>query len=228
MSNMRQLGTSANMYVQDYDETYPAYKSDSLEWGPGPWGTDRAPLSGYRSQSRWIPQLLPYVRNVKIFACPSDTNSTRNQNINKPWTTPFPVSYGPNLFFVSPRSQFGGPVEAVTLASVDQPTEKYFLGDCAASWGFNLTAIANLRYANYDPSLKQNGWDEATFLQEGGTVLPGNEAGSLARHSEGTDVMFADGHVKWVRFNQIPNNRQGRDLERLLGVMIPWQSVIGS
>jgi prepilin-type processing-associated H-X9-DG protein len=58
-------------------------------------------------------------------------------------------------------------------------------------------------------------------------VLPGNEAGSLARHSEGTDVMFADGHVRWLRFNQIPNNRQGRELERLLGVMIPWQPVIG-
>src|SRR3954470_11688058 len=69
MSNMRQIGTSVNMYVQDYDETYPAYKSDSLDWGSGPWGKDQAPLANYRSQSRWIPQVLPYVRNVKMFAC---------------------------------------------------------------------------------------------------------------------------------------------------------------
>jgi prepilin-type N-terminal cleavage/methylation domain-containing protein/prepilin-type processing-associated H-X9-DG protein len=227
LSNMRQLGTATNMYLQDYDETYPAAGLDNPNWGPGPWGEGRRSLPNYRSQSRWLPQLLPYVHNLQVFVCPSDTLATRNQNNGQPWTTPFPVSYGPNLFFVSPRALFGGPSDAVSLASVDQPTEKYLLGDCAQSRGFSLDLIANLRYANYDPSLAQNGWSASEFFQSGRGAVPDNEAGSLARHAQGGNVMYADGHVKWLRHNQIPNNQQGRELQRLIGVLVPWQAVIG-
>src|SRR5436189_6483490 len=75
MSNLRQLGTATNIYVQDYDETYPAYPFDTaVAWGGGPWPTD------FTSASRWVPQLMPYVKNAKTFACPSDTNVTRNMH----------------------------------------------------------------------------------------------------------------------------------------------------
>jgi prepilin-type N-terminal cleavage/methylation domain-containing protein/prepilin-type processing-associated H-X9-DG protein len=225
MSNMRQVGTSVNMYVQDYDESYPAYDEQSPDWGAGPWGEDGAQVDNYRSISRWVPQLMSYVKNTRVFACPSDTHGRRNQNNGKPWTTPFPVSYGPNRFFVTPGGQYGGPLTTVTLASVDQPTDKYLMGDCAAAWGFNLNAIANLRYANYDPSMRQNDWNETQFIDRGRVSLGDTQAASLARHAQGSNVMFADGHVRWLRHDQIPNNRSGRELERLIAVVVPWQAV---
>jgi prepilin-type N-terminal cleavage/methylation domain-containing protein/prepilin-type processing-associated H-X9-DG protein len=225
LSNMRQLGTGMNMYVQDFGETYPAAALDNPNWGPGPWGANHASLPNYRSQSRWIPQLLPYVHNTQVFVCPSDTLATRNQNNGQPWTTPFPVSYGPNLYFVSPRALFGGPTDAVTLASVDEPTEKYFLADSAQSRGFSLDLIANLRYANFDRSMGQNGWNDAAFFSQGRVAVSDSEASPLARHAQGGNVMFADGHAKWLRHNQIPNNQPGRELQRLIGVLVPWQAV---
>jgi prepilin-type N-terminal cleavage/methylation domain-containing protein/prepilin-type processing-associated H-X9-DG protein len=225
MSNMRQIGTGVNMYVQDYDESYPSYDGQTLDWGPGPWGESGATVANYRSVSRWVPQLMSYVKNTRVFSCPSDAHGSRNQNNGKAWTTPFPVSYGPNRFFVTPGGQYGGPLSTVTLASVDQPTEKYLMGDCSAAWGFNLYAIANLRYANYDLSLRQGDWNETQFVERGRVALDDTQAASLARHAQGSSVMFADGHVKWLRHNQIPNNRSGRELERLIAVVVPWQAV---
>jgi prepilin-type N-terminal cleavage/methylation domain-containing protein/prepilin-type processing-associated H-X9-DG protein len=225
MSNLRQLGTATNMYLQDFDETYPAADPTAPDWGPGPWGEHRETVSNFRSVSRWIPQLLPYVHAAGVFACPSDPSAERNVRNRRPWVTPFPVSYGPNRFFVNPQGLLGGPATAVALANVDQPSAKYFMGDCAASWGFSLDHIANLRYANYDPGVKQRGWSEEEFRSNGRVAITESETGLLARHLQGSSVMFADGHVQWLRHDQIPNNRPGRELERLMSVMIPWQPV---
>src|SRR5690349_11848710 len=71
-SNLRQIGTGVSIYVQDYDKTFPAYRNDNNEWGTGTWG------SHFESASLWIPQSLPYVKNTKVSACPSDINSERN------------------------------------------------------------------------------------------------------------------------------------------------------
>jgi prepilin-type N-terminal cleavage/methylation domain-containing protein/prepilin-type processing-associated H-X9-DG protein len=230
LNNLKQLGTATNMYVQDYDETYPAYAFDEkVEWGGGPWPAH------FSSASRWVPQLMPYVKNAKVFACPSDTNVTRNMNGSAgDYSTPFQVSYGPNTMFTTPGGpnhdgQLGGPLDGITLAGVNQPAEKYFLADCASAYGFDLPYIAQVRYPNYDQSLAQNGWDEAQFISRGKVVRPGDEtaASSVTRHAEGNNIMFADGHVKWLRYNQIPNY-DGQQYRALYGVIVPWQPVVST
>src|SRR5881296_2332623 len=57
LSNMKQLGLSLNMYSQDYDATLmqttyeiPTYKV------------------------HWSYVVQPYIKNLQIFVCPSDTN----------------------------------------------------------------------------------------------------------------------------------------------------------
>src|SRR5436853_7728989 len=54
LSNMRQLGTAAQMYAQDYDERLPG-----TELGEG------------EGEYFWIEMLAPYTRNREIFHCPS-------------------------------------------------------------------------------------------------------------------------------------------------------------
>src|SRR5256885_11655921 len=40
MNNLKNIGTGTNMYVQDYDRTYPAYPFDApVSWGTGPCQT---------------------------------------------------------------------------------------------------------------------------------------------------------------------------------------------
>ena len=61
VSNMRQIGTSVRMYVQDYDETFPifhAYNTQPAGGEPGHKGIEE--------------ELMPYVKNRGVFKCPDD------------------------------------------------------------------------------------------------------------------------------------------------------------
>jgi prepilin-type N-terminal cleavage/methylation domain-containing protein/prepilin-type processing-associated H-X9-DG protein len=56
LSNMKQLGTSESMYLQDYDETYVIWRY-ALPNG---------------DKMTWVELLQPYVKNKQIWICPSD------------------------------------------------------------------------------------------------------------------------------------------------------------
>ena len=73
--------------------------------------------------------------------------------------------------------------------------------------------------------MRQNGWSEATFVIAGRATPAGfdSDANAVTRHAQGSNIMFADGHVRWLRYNQIPNNKPGPDLNRLTAAIVPWQ-----
>jgi prepilin-type processing-associated H-X9-DG protein len=226
MGNLKQLSLAVLMYAQDYDDTYPAYDVTNDHWGPGPWGKDGQNATDFRSRSRWGAQLQPYVRRRDVFACPSDSNGGRNQteSLTPGSTTPFPVSYGPNRLFIDPKA-YAGKKRTVTTASVQDPAEKYLLGDCAIAAGFDPETIAYLRYPNYDPHLRQNGWSPEQYRAAGRVAWPDNVAEPLTRHNLGSNIMFADGHVRWLRHDRIPDNDgpHGEHYHTLVGAMVPWQ-----
>jgi prepilin-type N-terminal cleavage/methylation domain-containing protein len=66
LSNTKQIGLGLMQYVQDYDETYPM----SRYGGPG-----SGIFEGQTNTPSWPILILPYVKNVGVFACPSDTTS---------------------------------------------------------------------------------------------------------------------------------------------------------
>src|SRR5436853_5814180 len=61
-SNMKQIGLSLMMYTQDYDERMPTAFAEiqSPELPDGAWVIP------------YDMQLLPYIKNDQVFACPSD------------------------------------------------------------------------------------------------------------------------------------------------------------
>ncbi len=67
LSNLKQLGTALQMYVQDYDEMTPPHTDDEPD-PPPPynWRYDTFPL-----------RLHPYVKNYQIYRCPSDSGWTK-------------------------------------------------------------------------------------------------------------------------------------------------------
>jgi prepilin-type processing-associated H-X9-DG protein len=220
-SRLRQLGTGMAIYAQDYDWNYPCYRHDPAgnRWGEGPWP------AGFRSTSFWVPLLLPYVRNNQTFHCYPDADSERNNaHLTVPNSaTPWPVSYGPNLLFVTP-GDYRHSQRPVSVASVDRPERKYLMGDCFSADGFDLDSIAYLRYPNYSPTEQQNGWSLAQFTAMGRVTWPVKKVEGLTRHAEGNNIMFADGHVKWLRASQIPDNDgpTGSHHAALEAVMVPW------
>jgi len=57
LSNQKQIGLGILMYSQDYDETYPMAFQVDVSWVNVTW-----------------PQLVqPYIKNLMVFTCPSDT-----------------------------------------------------------------------------------------------------------------------------------------------------------
>ena len=106
-SNCKQLGLSFNMYLQDFDSTYP-YDS----YGPGityatPNGTV---LTGYML---WESLVYPYVKHVELFTCPSWSGAqyTGTYSTN--------ISYGYNSGFLGGKSETQIPDTASLIALVD-------------------------------------------------------------------------------------------------------------
>src|SRR5881398_2775644 len=60
-SNLRQLGLGMSMYIQDYDERFPSWS-----WGPNNNNGNA------EAMTHWHYAIFPYVKNVGIYACPSD------------------------------------------------------------------------------------------------------------------------------------------------------------
>jgi prepilin-type N-terminal cleavage/methylation domain-containing protein/prepilin-type processing-associated H-X9-DG protein len=62
LSNEKQMGLGLMMYVQDYDETFPAAYY---------YNNDNSSANGY---THWSGAIQPYIKNLGIFVCPSDKN----------------------------------------------------------------------------------------------------------------------------------------------------------
>ncbi len=104
-SNMKQMGIGLGMYVQDFDETLPGCYIGA--WTGAFWST-----SNPTGNVRWSQALDPYIKNSKVWVCPSrstlalgygcnrsvcpeDVNPARLAKFDKPAET-IAISEGPN------------------------------------------------------------------------------------------------------------------------------------
>jgi len=137
MSNLKQLGLAHHMYASDYGGVLCFSVSTGTAWNVC---------------------LYPYLKNVKICACPSD---------ERPW-------YRDNRGYGMNRGVNYGPAHLVETFTTDNtfeyPAEFMLMVDAP----YNVVRwVGNLDDSNY--------W--------------GHPAG---RHNGGCNVLFADGHVKWL------------------------------
>ena len=172
-SNLKQIITAILMYANDCDDTLPSrwtgwYCADAVK-----------NVTTYQ----WQANIMPYVKNVQVFLCPSDpTNSSvvRNGPDRSQW---FRSNYGYNVCGTCVRRRRGKPLYALgVLAKVKHPAERMLVADaqaCNRSCGIKAAratsycyAILGLRWQNYYDKIE-------------------------LRHSNGINVAHVDGHVKW-------------------------------
>src|SRR5262245_44252805 len=133
LSNMRQIGTALTMYVQDYDETYP----DLLVHGSG--GSRAARTYTWRNAIR------PYLKNVDVYACPSNPFSrgapgVPNQNAEGWVWEPgerLPISYGMNsctTTFIAADTPQGRASPPLRLAQVTRPVDTLIICESNYPW----------------------------------------------------------------------------------------------
>ncbi len=173
LSNEKQMGLAIMQYVQDYDETYPF----TIMIGPG-----YTPI--YAS---YMDTLMPYMKSKEVWACPS---------MPKPAYTPFTIDPAPGYSPLFPNHYmsnwnmlpaYSSASTAVSLASVKVPAGTVMMfemygSDNASSW------MIGIDYNNYN---------YVTRVRRDRT-WPDGTPSSLV-HSDGLNLIFGDGHVKWMR-----------------------------
>jgi prepilin-type N-terminal cleavage/methylation domain-containing protein/prepilin-type processing-associated H-X9-DG protein len=167
LSNMRQLGTSTGMYVQDYDEQfYPhRFNCDGGSACNPLMTANGGPFNGITGSAQtkvfWISLLQPYVKNYQVFVCPSTPNAWYGVNKdNVPCAAAGcggvgyggENSYGHNDAWLSPAGAFngsGGQPGSVALAAVPRVSSTLILTD-ASYYGAvpDVTNESGLRQSN--------------------------------------------------------------------------------
>ena len=207
LSNEKQLGLGVIQYQQDYDEKNPGG------------------LNGYGGGSGWAGQIYPYVKSTKVFHCPDDptvtANATSTYAINSNTTVPNPTN---------PQCTTNG--DSLPISSYGSPAKTILIVETQQSYGYDVNTELTTTNAScggspavnglggqYEPN-GYNGDSSATPTVGDGALkyatgvfngLSGVSLGQFMatgpRHQGAANYVFADGHAKSLRSNQIsPGN----------------------
>jgi prepilin-type N-terminal cleavage/methylation domain-containing protein/prepilin-type processing-associated H-X9-DG protein len=194
LSNLKQIGLGIMMYTQDNDEKLVSYAY------PNPLGTV---VYG------WQVALMPYVKNTQLFVCPSATKiSTYAANSCNPTyvstTGTGAGSYGYNYAYLGNYTRGSGPASPsnpnylvdISLAAVSKPSETVMVNEVTSLAGGGPT---------YPPTYwgitTTTSCDTTTGIYSPGTKTLGDQNGKW--HFDGTNVVFVDGHAKWMKYEQL-------------------------
>jgi prepilin-type N-terminal cleavage/methylation domain-containing protein/prepilin-type processing-associated H-X9-DG protein len=174
-SNMDQLMLGCLQYTQDNDEVNP------YTYG---WNTS--------NEQNWYQAIMPYVKSDAVFHCPDDTfsrgnneiNSFNNATISHP---AIPVSYSMAEAWGDYSGQYSVP--KASNASIQSPSTTIYL---AERWN---------GYKMLDVNWAAEVWCSAGYA---GEFLPSptSSLASATGHTGGSNYAFADGHVKWMHYEQ--------------------------
>jgi prepilin-type N-terminal cleavage/methylation domain-containing protein/prepilin-type processing-associated H-X9-DG protein len=173
ISNLKQFGSALISYSQDYDETLPPRYTN--------------PAGG---QLSWRGELMPYLKSFNVFSCPSNPRNADKAAYETNPQLQFPASYQIASFGGTNTSNGGafhdcnavygctGPY-GVPLASIQTPASLIAIVDSTAL------------YSDYAVAWPQNNYP--------GTPGSSDSRGSLFCHTNMSNLLFCDGHVKAMK-----------------------------
>jgi prepilin-type N-terminal cleavage/methylation domain-containing protein/prepilin-type processing-associated H-X9-DG protein len=197
MSNLKQIGLSMMMYVQDNDEHLTPQANNNANI--------RLPNGDNSPTAYWYQMLYAYMKNIQILNCPSETT--------KVWTSggyesTVPVPYGIN--YVQPAACYDAygsytkcgvqmaPANAAgaNLGAIEDPSGTLLIVDSK----YYILQFDHAQTAEQAESSGQAGGLGA--CSHSGSSY--NYAGCVsARHLGTANVLFVDGHVKSMQWQTL-------------------------
>jgi prepilin-type N-terminal cleavage/methylation domain-containing protein/prepilin-type processing-associated H-X9-DG protein len=176
-SNLKQIGLGILQYTQDYDEAYPLIARDN-----------GVPVYG------WADAIQPYVKSTQILQCPSDTSIEPTTASQRGYTDYFMNS------MLNMRRATGGLSESgLSSAAVLYPSLSVMVGDGGVPTGSTVNPHSRARF---NANGAEAGGDGGNLAAVSTTLAPGlatNLTNGGRDHLEGTNILFVDGHVKWLK-----------------------------
>ncbi|MCC6443029.1 MAG: DUF1559 domain-containing protein [Armatimonadetes bacterium] len=181
-SNLKQIGNAIAMYVQDYDENLPG----ACLYDPN---------TGWAKY--WAEVVQPYVKNKRVFRCPSAPYGW--------WfgPEPSPLTFGCNYGYNQVFGCWNPPgwteywcsyEQGPSIARVSRPSEVGLIGE------------TDLPESDTDPWGSVYAQTISGYCNPASGVAPTFTGYAIyPRHSGGSNVLFIDGHVKWLHYSkQLP------------------------
>ena len=188
LSNCKQICMGEMQYVQDYDETFPY----SCKMVNGTWMAAFPDFVDMSGLNRGI--MDPYIKNRQVWACPSISVVSPD---NSSWVT---GCFAYNGYYLGGQLNGmladgsiccgGAYIGEANLAKIKAPSQTVLGTEFYPS---------NNRTGPPSKTGVQSGywWQEFNVIPPAGWVWT-REQGCW-RHNLGMNVMFCDGHVKWMR-----------------------------
>ncbi len=198
LSNLKQIGTATMMYAQDYDDSYPQYHRDRPPAAREPWTQTIAPYTSIKTADT----ATTVTRATQIFMCPSLSYAAEYAASNQvfAWASSSSVSVTRMAAITAPASVYmvmDGSAYVIPLNNVLAPSNLYFV---PGSKAYVAAAYQNIVTSTPQRSDFENG-----------------------RHFNGVNVVFADGHAKWQRSNELISEAQHTAAGRLSAWNIAYQ-----
>ena len=185
-SNEKQLGIAFLAYSQDYDEQLP-FGNCGIEVGS-------ANLRGWNGEG-WAANIYPYVKSTGAYKCPDDPNQSSQ------------ISYAFNEAFLIPTAGYAG---TPSIAGFASPAKTVLLSEMSNNNNINLASNSTEEgdpvnagfwgtnnQTGYWGGTLETGWlgaDSGIYMNS----PPNNSFPAQGIHSNGSNFLCCDGHVKWM------------------------------
>jgi len=201
LSNLKQIGTALQLYVDDYDETLPPIFTSTIDARLD--GAQNMQLRvgaqgayGSACLRNWACMIFPYVKNVNMYNCPS----LNAKPAIKSGANVYPLAYGGNMFTCMTTAQYNAhnngtfnftkdEIDAFvpkSMSEIKNTAQLVYVADTRVTWGaYNGD---NIYYADLAVIP-----DYIRAYKSSGTTSYGN------RHNEGSNFCFCDGHAKYYK-----------------------------
>jgi prepilin-type N-terminal cleavage/methylation domain-containing protein/prepilin-type processing-associated H-X9-DG protein len=200
-SNLKQQGMALMMYIQDYDQRFPA---------GNPGASDQCNVMDQKGAwGGWIGNpMVPYTKNYNIFSCPTrpdrfQVNRGSGPVLGSPpcpnggtnccattpyWTCSYVFNY--NTYWNQPQG------------AIQAPAEMAMIWDGSHGWAdCGITSSCGI-WSNRDICWYYQlvGRPQAAGMNCGLVNNPSNQG---SWHNGGNDYLYGDGHVKWAKWDQL-------------------------
>jgi prepilin-type N-terminal cleavage/methylation domain-containing protein/prepilin-type processing-associated H-X9-DG protein len=217
VSSLKQIGTAMDLYRQDYDQSFPT--NEYLVSGEVP-ADDVNAIDGKRP---YYVQLNPYIKNYNLFVCASrgkgqfghwhPSKALQHEERESCHIGNYPRRLGaePN-FFGRVSYGFNQALWGAREVEVVNSTRLPMLFDCDTIFPIlgNATDPTGGVRTPAEIAATHQGRVGALGMQASAGVcypLHWNRYGAVMRHMDGLNVLFADGHVKYVPWREMHQPR---------------------